>query len=257
MIYLRLMRIIAIAIVLAVTAGMAPLCAQEEEEGEGIIWGEEEEGFDEDFFGEDEEFFDEEFFDEGEELFEDEFGVEEEFGDELDQFLEEDELLEEGFEEESFDEEPVDFGYNVRLSVASPSYVNNTLMTWNSFMDVRLGADLPFSFRVGPIRMRLGAEVVTYKFENYLPVGGKFNGVGIYGMMTFPAGPSDMHLGVGVLGSSPAVVLGQSFGIPYRENIILKLGTRATMLANPPEQIKAIGPAAAWLEGFFTVVYSL
>ena len=51
MIYLRLMRIIAIAIVLAVTAGMAPLCAQEEEEGEGIIWGEEEEGFDEDFFG--------------------------------------------------------------------------------------------------------------------------------------------------------------------------------------------------------------
>ena len=252
MIYLRLMRIIAIAIVLAFTAGMAPLCAQEEEEGEGIIWGEEEEGFDEDFFGEDEEFFDE-----GEELFEEEFGAEEEFGDELDQFLEEDELLEEGFEEESFDEEPVDFGYNVRLSVASPSYVNNTLMTWNSFMDVRLGADLPFSFRVGPIRMRLGAEVVTYKFENYLPVGGKFNGVGIYGMMTFPAGPSDMHLGVGVLGSSPAVVLGQSFGIPYRDNVILKLGTRATMLANPPEQIKAIGPAAAWLEGFFTVVYSL
>jgi hypothetical protein len=29
------------------------------------------------------------------------------------------------------------------------------------------------------------------------------------------------------------------------------------MAANPPEKIKEIGPAAAWLEGFFTVVYLL
>ncbi len=249
---IRVMRLCTIVIALTATVWVHPLYAQEEEEEEGIIWGEEEEGFDEDFFGEDDEFFDE-----GEESFDDEFGLEDEFGDEMDEFLEEDELLEEEFVEEEFDEEPVDFGYNVRLSAASPSFVNNTLMTWNSFLDVRLGADLPFTFSLGPIRMRLGAEVVTYKFENYLPEGGTFNGVGIYGMVTFPAGPSDMHVGVGVLGSSPAVVLGQSFGIPYTDNIILKLGTRVTMAANPPEQIKEIGPAASWLEGFFTVVYSL
>ena len=252
MTYIRVMRLCTIVIALTVTVGVHPLFAQEEEEEEGIIWGEEEEGFDEDFFDEDEDFFDE-----GEESFDDEFGVEEEFGDELDEFLEEDELLEEEFEEEEFEEDLVDFGYNVRLSAASPSFVNKTLMTWNSFLDIRLGADLPFTFRLGPIRMRLGAEVVTFKFENYLPVGGNFNGVGIYGMVTFPAGPSDMHVGAGILGSSPALVLGQSFGISYRDNIILKLGTRATMLANPPEQLKEIGSAAAWLEGFFTVAYSL
>ena len=69
---IRVMRLYTIVIALAVTVGVHPLYAQEEEEEEGIIWGEEEEGFDEDFFGEDEEFFDE-----GEESFDDEFGAEE------------------------------------------------------------------------------------------------------------------------------------------------------------------------------------
>ncbi len=69
--------------------GLSPVYAQEEEEGEAIIWGEEEEGIGEDFFGEDEEFFDE-----GEELFDDEF-PEDDFGDELDDFLVDEEPMEE------------------------------------------------------------------------------------------------------------------------------------------------------------------
>ena len=78
---IRVMRICIVIIALTASVGVHPLYAQEEEEEEGIIWGEEEEGFDEDFFDEDEEFFDE-----GEESFDDEFGAEEEFGDELDEF---------------------------------------------------------------------------------------------------------------------------------------------------------------------------
>ena len=234
-----------------VAVGLSPLCAQEEEEGEAIIWGEEEEGIGDDFFGEDEEFFDE-----GEELFDDEF-PEDDFGDELDDFLVDEEPMEEEFGEEAPEEESIDLGYAVRLSAASPAFVNNTLMTWNSLIDVRFGADLPFTFRLGPIRMRIGAEVVTYKFINYLPEGGEFSGVGVYGMVTFPAGPSEMHGGVGFLGSAPAVVVGQSFGIPYADNIIFKMGTRATLTLTAPEQLKEIGPRATWFEGFFTVVYSL
>ena len=61
------MRLCIVAIALTASVGVHPLYAQEEEEGEGIIWGEEEEGFDEDFFGEYEEFFDDE------ESFDDEF----------------------------------------------------------------------------------------------------------------------------------------------------------------------------------------
>ncbi len=193
---------------------------------------------------------------EGEELFDDEF-PEDDFGDELDDFLVDEEPMEEEFGEEAPEEESIDLGYAVRLSAASPAFVHNTLMTWNSLIDVRFGADLPFTFRLGPIRMRIGAEVVTYKFINYLPEGGEFSGVGVYGMVTFPAGPSDMHGGVGFLGSAPAVVVGQSFGIPYADNIIFKMGTRATLTLTAPEQLKEIGPRATWFEGFFTVVYSL
>ena len=104
--------------------GFAPVYAQEEEEGEAIIWGDEEEGIDEDFFDEDEEFFDE-----GEELFDDEF-PEDDFGDELDDFLVDEEPMEEEFAEEMLEEEAMDFGYAVRLSASSPAFVNNTLMTF-------------------------------------------------------------------------------------------------------------------------------
>ena len=148
-------------------------------------------------------------------------------------------------------------GYAIRLSASSPSFVNNTLMTWNSLVDVRFGADLPFNFQLGPLKMRVGAEVVTYKYVNYMPEGGDYSGVGIYGMVTFPAGPSDMHAGVGFLGSSPGLVIGQSFGIPYTDEIMFKMGTRATIALNLPDELKESGSQATWFEAFLTVVYKL
>ena len=54
---------------------------------------------------------------------------------------------------------------------------------------------------------------MTYSFKNYLPKGGKFNGLGLMGMLIMPAGTSDFTISGGFLGSSPAISLGQSFGI--------------------------------------------
>ena len=250
----RELRFLYVLFTLFVCFGLHPIFAQEEE-GEAIIWGEDEEGIDEDFFGDDDEFFDESEDLEGEEFEDDEFG-DDEFDDELDEFLEE-EPIEDLFIEESIEEAPLDMGYAIRLSASSPSFVNNTLMTWNSLVDVRFGADLPFNFQLGPLKMRVGAEVVTYKFVNYMPEGGEFSGVGIYGMVTFPAGPSDMHAGVGFLGSSPGLVIGQSFGIPYTDEIMFKMGTRATIALNLPDELKESGSQATWFEAFLTVVYKL
>ena len=250
----RELRFLYVLFTLFVCFGLHPVFAQEEE-GEAIIWGEDEEGIDEDFFGDDDEFFDESEDLEGDEFEDDEFG-DDEFDDELDEFLEE-EPIEDLFIEESIEEAPLDMGYAIRLSASSPSFVNNTLMTWNSLVDVRFGADLPFNFQLGPLKMRVGAEVVTYKFVNYMPEGGEFSGVGIYGMVTFPAGPSDMHAGVGFLGSSPGLVLGQSFGIPYTDEIMFKMGTRATIALNLPDELKESGSQATWFEAFLTVVYKL
>ena len=255
MIYLRLMRIIAIAVVLAVTAGMAPLCAQEEEEGEGIIWGEEEEGFDEDFFGEDEEFFDEEFFDEGEELFEDEFGVEEEFGDELDEFLEEDEEPEEAFVDQTGQE--IEAGWNVNIALASPAFANSTLATWNSFVNFRASVDTPFLLELGPVVMRFGAEINTFKFDNYLPEGGKFSGVGLFGTVVIPSGASQLEAGIGIVGTSPAVMFGQSFGMRLNNEMEMRFGFRSTTALTVPDQLKNYGTTSGWLSGNFAINYEL
>lgn len=231
--------------------------AQEEEEG--IFWGEEEEEFDE--FDEDEFLLeDEEFFEEDEEFFEED----EEFLEEEEDFLGEEEFLfeeEEGEEEEQtaveFADEATREGFTIQVSAASPAYVNHTLMTWNSSIDVRASVDLPMLLQIGPLKFRLGAEVATFRFKNYLPIGGEFGGVGFFGMVTFPAGPSNVQLGVGVIGSSPAFVAAQSFGLSVANLVDVRIGVRSTTTLSAPEELKASGGRAAWMDGFVAVGYTL
>ena len=210
---------------------------------EGIMWGDEESADDtfDDFFVEEDDFFtnDEESFDD------------------LDEFLEEDEEIIEEVELVSNEQETINYGYDINISSSSPSYVNNTLMTWNSFVDFKIGVDTPFTLRLSSITFRLGAEIMTYSFKNYLPKGGKFNGLGLMGMLIMPAGTSDFTISGGFLGSSPAISLGQSFGIPYGENIVFKISSRANFLTSVPEEMKQYGSQASWFEGSFTVSYSL
>lgn len=234
---------------LIVSLGVAPLHAQEEEEGEeGIIWDEEEEGFDEDFFGEDEEFFDEE--DEFPE-----FGEEDEFGDELDEFLEEEELPEDAAADEAAEE--FEAGWNVNVALASTGFANSTLATWNSFVDFRTRVDTPFFLELGPIIMRFGAEIATFKFENYLPEGGKFSGVGLFGTVSIPSGGSQLEGGVGIVGSSPAVMFGQSFGMRLNSQMEMRFGVRSTMGLTVPADLEDYGSMAGWLDGYFAINYEL
>ena len=254
-----------VALALALLAWPNFIFAQEEE---GIFWGEEEESFgDEEFFGDDEEIFDEEegFFEEDEGEFEEEdLGEEEEFfdeaeDDEFDEFLvEEEEAVDEADESGvGLARKAEQEGFTIQLSAASPGYVNSTLMTWNSFFDLRLGLELPFIMQLGPVKFRLGLEVGSFKFENYLPVGGVFKGVSGAAILSIPAGDSRIKLGVGIAGSSPAIVASQSFGIPVGESLIMRIGVRSTAAADPPPEVKTYGSMAAWLDGFVAVAYTL
>ena len=250
---IRVMRLCIVVIALTASVGVHPLYAQEEEEEEGIIWGEEEEGFDEDFFGEDEEFFDE-----GEESFDDEFGAEEEFGDDLDEFLEEDEFLDEESDEEGFeDEEDFEAGWDVNVSVASTAFANSTLATWNSFVDLRAGVNTPFFFELGSIVMRLGAEISTFKFDNYMPEGGKYSGVGVFGIISIPSGNSQLQVGLGLVGTSPAVTIGQSFGVRLNDQMELRFGFRSTTGLTVPTQLTNYGSTTGWLDGGISINYFL
>lgn len=231
--------------------------AQDEEEDEGIFWGEEEDlgEFDEEeFLGEDEEFLgeDEEFLGEDEEF------LDEESFDEADEYLYGEEEAEEA-EQTGVElaEEARREGFTVQVSAASPGYVNNTLSNWNSGIDIRVSFDFPFLMQIGPIKFRLGAEVATFSFDNYLPIGGEFGGVGILGIVTFPAGPSSVQIGGGVMGSSPAFVVAQSFGLSVANVVDLRIGVRSTNAFNLPEEMNATGSRASWMDGFVTVGYTL
>lgn len=247
-----LLFVTALALVILPPAGFA----QDEEEEEGIFWGEEEEEFgefeeDEEFLGVDEEFPEDEGFLEDEEFLEEEgFGEPEEY------------LL--GEEEEAGEqtgaelaEEAIREGFTVQVTVASPGYVNHTLQTWNSFLDFRASIDFPFLMQIGPVKFRLGAEVVSYRFENYLPIGGKFSGVGFLGMVTFPAGPSSVQIGAGVMGSSPAFVAAQSFGMSVANMFDVRIGVRSTNTLSLPKDINATGSRASWLDGYVAIGYTL
>ena len=120
-----------------------------------IFWGDEDE--EDEFFEEDEEFFeeDEEFLDE------DAFFDEEE----EDEFFED----EGEFEEEEFDEGELSstelsdvalkMGYTLTLHGASPGLVSHSLYTYNSFVNFRLGVEMPVLMQVLGIRFRLGLPV--------------------------------------------------------------------------------------------------
>jgi len=241
-----------------------PEISSAQDEDEGIFWGdegeyeeyEEDEYYEDDEYIEDEEYYEEgeEYYEEGEEFLEEGEFLEDEFGEAEEYLYGEEEAEQTGVE---FAEEAIREGFTVQVSAASPGYVNHTLSSWNSAIDVRVGIDFPFLMQIGPVKFRLGAEVVTFSFENYLPIGGEFAGVGVLGMVTFPAGPSSVQVGAGVMGSSPTYVVEQSFGLSIANLVDLRFGVRSTNSFNLPEDINATGSRASWMDGFVSVGYTL
>ncbi len=234
------------------------LFGQEDAEEEGVFW-------------EDEEYFDEDtteyFEDDTSEYYEDEYYYDEEdtadfyYGDEdTADFIEDEYIYGEEEEDEltdlEFAEEGERQGYTVQLTAASPGYVNHTLETWNSKIDFRVNVDLPMLMEVGPVKFRIGAELGTFSFKNYLPVGGEFKGISAMGVLSFPAGPSTVQVGGGIMGSSPAVMASQSFGINITA-FNIRIGIRTTMAFNLPEGFKADDTSANWLDGFISIGYTL
>lgn len=236
-----------------------PVFAQDEESEEFFF--DEEEGFgDEEFFGEEDEFFDdeeefgeeEEFFEEDEGFFdegEEEFGAEEEFGEEFGGFEE---------EEEPVTEEPAyKRGITIQLSGGMPSFRNVTLNSWDGVPNVRIGVDLPFFLRIGPVGFRVGAEVATFGFQNTLPVGGKYAGFGAFGVATIPAGPTNLQLGMGFLGSSPAYMGSLSTGLSIANLIDMRLGVRSTFAYSIPADLKRGGTHVSWVDLFLSLGMTL
>ena len=198
--------------------------AQDDDSGE-IFWGEDEEE-DEEFFEEDEEFLedDEEFEGDPDDFFDEEEG--------------EDEFVDEGeFEEEDFDEGELSstelsdaamkIGYTLTLHGASPGLVSHSLYTYNSFTHFRVGIEMPVLMQVMGIRFRLGAEIGTMKFEDYYPPAtATYKGLTLLGLVSIPAGASQVKLGGGLVGSSVGIMVESTYGLTIGNALGLRFGMR-------------------------------
>ena len=230
------------------------LSAQDEEDDsvEEIFWGDEEEdeGLDEEFD------FDEELGDEDLEgfEFEEDFGDDEEFDDE-----EFDDEFAEDFEEpeESAAEAAERLGYTLNIVGASPGFASHQLRTYNSGMNFRASFEFPMLLQMGPVRFRLGAEVGTFKFTNYKPIGGTYSGVHVTGVLSFPAGPGQVRLGAGMIGSGFGVIAENSYGFAVGNALDIRIGLRSTTAFNVTDDKKNKLGTVGWLDGILVLGVSL
>ena len=239
------------------------LYAQDEEDDsvEEIFWGdEEEEGLDEEFD------FDEELGDEDlegfefEEDFGDDEGFEEDFGDDEEFDDEEfDDEFAEDFEEpeESTQEAAQRMGYTLNLSGSSPGFVNHQLQSYNSGVDFRATFEFPMLLSMGPFRFRLGAEIGTFKFTNYKPIGGTFSGVHVTGVLSFPAGPGQVRLGGGMIGSGFGVIAENSYGLTLGSGLDVRVGLRSTTAFGIKDSKENDLGTASWMDGILVIGVNL
>ncbi|MBC8345551.1 MAG: hypothetical protein ISR82_07995 [Candidatus Marinimicrobia bacterium] len=220
------------------------LSAQDDDDSvEEIFWGDEEEdaGLDEEFdFSEDEEF--------GDEFSDDEFAEDEG-----------DESFSEDFEEpeETVSEAASKMGYTLNLIGSSPGFVNHQLRTYNSGMDFRATFEFPMLLEMGPFRFRLGAEVGTFKFTNYKPIGGTYSGVHITGILSFPAGPGQVRLGGGMIGKGFGVIAENSYGMTIGNALDLRIGLRSTTAFGIKDSAKNSLGTVSWMDGIIAIGVNL
>ena len=237
------------------------LSAQDEEDDsvEEIFWGDEEEGE-----GLDEEFdFEEELGDEdleGFEFEEDEFGEDEGFEEDFGDDEEFDDEFAEDFEEEP--EESVQdaaevLGYTLNIIGASPGFASHQLRTYNSGVDFRATFEFPMLLQMGPFRFRLGAEVGTFKFTNYKPIGGTYSGVHVTGVLSFPAGPGQVRLGGGMVGSGFGIIAENSYGFAIGDALDIRIGVRSTSAFNVTDDKNNKLGTVGWMDGILVLGVSL
>ena len=222
-----------------------------------IFWGEDQEE-DEEFFEEDEEFLEDDEFDEDPDAFFDEEEGEDEFYEDEGEF-EEEEFDEGELSSSELSDLAMKIGYTLTLHGASPGLVSHSLYTYNSFTHFRVGMEMPVLMQVMGIRFRLGAEIGTMKFEDYYPPAtANYKGLTLLGLVSIPAGASQVKLGGGLVGSSVGIMVESTYGLTVGNALGMRFGMRYTGStgAKNSEDVAFEGPAS-WVEGVFVLAVTL
>ena len=227
--------------------------AQDDDSGE--FWGEEED--DEEFFEEDEEFLeeDEEFEDDPDAFFDEEEG--DEFYEDEGEF-EEDEFDEGELSSTELSDAAMKVGYTITIHGASPGLVSHALYTYNSFVNFRVGVELPILMQIMGIRFRLGGELGTVKFEDYYPPAtATYSGMTLLGLVSIPAGASQVKLGGGLVGGSVGMMVESTYGFTVGNALGVRLGMRYTGSTGAKNSEETTLGVASWLEGVFVLAVTI
>ena len=150
-------------------------------------------------------------------------------------------------------------GYTLTIHGASPGLVSHSLYTYNSFVNFRLGGDMPVLMQVMGIRFRLGGELGTVKFEDYYPPAtATYSGMTLIGLVSSPAGASQVKLGGGLVSGSVGIIVESTYGLTIGNALGIRFGMRYTGStgAKNSEEVAVEGPASG-LEGVFILAVTL
>ena len=235
-----------------------------DEEGE-MFWGEEEEEEDteyeedEEYIEDEEEEYEE---DDEEEEYEEDEGDEDYYeGDEEDEEIDYEEEDDYDSEDVGLADEAETMGWSIDISGSSPRFVNESLMTWNSSINLRASIEAPFLMQVMGMKFRFGAEFGNYGFEDSMPPKtAELKGITAMGITSFPIGPGKIKIGIGVIGSSVGSMFESSYGIKLG-SLSLRVGVRYAKVLTPGSDIKEsflVEPTTLnWMDGLVAVGINL
>jgi len=255
-------RLIYVLLSILLLSFVFPQTTDEEEDPEQVFWGEGEE-YDDEYFEDDtlgyEDYFDEEEYTEDDEYYEDEY-YDDEFADTS---YYEDEYYDDEYydDEELSEEELADFaeskGFTVSLTGASPGYVNQTIMTYNSTVDYRVSLEFPLLLQISVLKFRVGFEFATYSFSNGLPEGGEITNNTFSGFLSFPAGPGQVKVGAGTGGGFLGYFAETSYGFALGNKVELRAGIRSTTVTQAVNTKNVNLGNISWMDGLITLGLSL
>lgn len=140
---------------------------------------------------------------------------------------------------------PIGMGMAIEISAVSPFWVPRKMKTWYSFMDWRVGVQMPFSLQLPLYGMRVTAsvEIASFNFENTFPQGGQFDGISVlaYGRLLYQQFCVDA--GFGLFGNTGGVLLGAMYRYPLSSNLYLGAGGRSVWV----NQIEPLG-SSGWAD---------
>ena len=171
-------------------------------------------------------------------------------------------------EEDDYDSEDVGLadeaetmGWSIDISGSSPRFVNESLMTWNSSINLRASVEAPFLMQVMGMKFRFGAEFGSYGFEDSMPPKtAELKGITAMGITSFPIGPGKIKAGIGVIGSSVGSMFESSYGIKLG-SLSVRVGVRYAKVLTPGADVKEaflIEPSTLnWMDGLVAVGINL